>query len=86
MSVKNIVAIADLKANYFMSPVTVRHTSEALRSVSDEANQAGSSLGKHPADFALYHIADFDEDTGLVTPKNPPIQLALVSALVDNKE
>ncbi|UPW40987.1 nonstructural protein [Sigmofec virus UA08Rod_5894] len=36
----------------------------------------------HPSDFSLYHVADFDTDSGRVLPVDPPEFLADAASLL----
>lgn len=68
-----IVSVFDLKAQVFGRPFFVRSVSEAARSFGDEVNRAAddNALYKHPADFVLYHIGTFADDTGALSPRSP---------------
>lgn len=44
----------------------------AARSFINALKTPNSLLYANPSDFALYHIADFDSDTGVVTPLSVP--------------
>lgn len=47
----------------------------AIRSFSDVALDAQTTVGRHPEDFDLLQIALVDEGSGEVTPCSPPIVL-----------
>jgi len=73
MSTKPIYAIKDLAVQAFNVPFTARAKGEALRSFIDEVNNQESQLHKHPEDYELHHIADFDDQTGEIIPKTPEL-------------
>lgn len=78
-----IVAVRDQKAVQFTQPVTSPNKAMALRSWQDELNNpkhADLDQVKHPEDFTLWYLGEYDSDTGEITP-NKPEQLAVASDL-----
>lgn len=59
-----LVAIWDAAIQAFGRPVAVVARGEAIRSFMDEINNAESHLSKHPADYDLHLVGEFDEHTG----------------------
>lgn len=73
---KAIVAVRDLKASAFLHPHFQVSTGVAVRSFGDAVNDTKSEIAAHPQDFQLFHVGDFDERTGLITPLLTPELLA----------
>lgn len=71
-----VFAIRDEKAEAFMAPFVMPAVGLALRAFSDLVNDAGSSVGKHPSDYQLYQIGEFDDSSGLLVASNTPVLLA----------
>lgn len=67
-----IVAILDDGIGSFMRPICTRSNGEAIRSFIDEVNRPDSDMGKHAADYTLYEIGAFDEETGALKPLQLP--------------
>lgn len=70
-----ILSVHDSVAGYFIPPYMARNVGQAKRMFI-------ASLGDsfpHRADFGLFHIGDFDEDTGHVTTMDPVQILAGLS-------
>lgn len=64
-----VCAIKDCAVQVFERPVFVPHTQGAMRSFADEVNRQGSAdmpnhLNLHAEDFELWHVAEFDTETG----------------------
>jgi hypothetical protein len=61
-----VLAVRDSAALAFNRPITAQTIATAVRSFRDEANRAATdnTLYNHPSDFELWHLADFDEDSG----------------------
>lgn len=45
-------------------PFFVPHTNAAMRAFTDEVNNTQSDLFKHPADYDLFELGEFDDSTG----------------------
>lgn len=67
----SIFSIYDNKAETFNTPMYVPAKGVAIRAFSDQANDPQSMLNKHPQDYELFCIGDFDADIGLLTPMTP---------------
>lgn len=59
-----VVAIKDLGIDEFMNPFTVGHLGLAVRHFGDECQKGDSALSQHRKEFALYHLATFDTESG----------------------
>lgn len=59
----------------FMTPTLDQNDASAMRNfrmACDQYQSSGRSLMTwKPDDFTLFHIADFDSDTGVLTPVSP---------------
>lgn len=61
-----VVCIRDRAADVFSTPVFVANTGIAVRSFADEINRVGENnqMNKHPEDFDLYGLGEWDDETG----------------------
>ncbi|UPW41468.1 nonstructural protein [Dipodfec virus UA23Rod_1217] len=60
----------------FMSPVLEQNDAVAMRNFAmacDISRSDKSLMSWKPSDYSLYRIADFDSDTGALTPLIPPV-------------
>jgi hypothetical protein len=69
-----MVAIHDSKAEAYMTPIFVQATGMAIRSFSDAINGDGE-FAKHPEDYTLFLLGDFDELSGKVEVYPAPVAL-----------
>ena len=61
-------SIYDSKALTYSPPFfTVSHGA-AVRMVMDLANDANTSVGRHPADYSLFCVGQFNDGLGLMLP------------------
>lgn len=66
-----MVCIKDRAIDAYMQPFFVQHRNQAIRGLQDEVNREGSELGKHPEDYDLYLLGEWDEQTGKTIPCDP---------------
>lgn len=61
-----VCAVYDSAVNAYGQPFFVVAVGAALRSFVDEVNRKApdNQLNQHPEDFVLFHLADFDEESG----------------------
>jgi len=65
--IRLVVAVRDGATGLFGQPWFVVARGQAIRAFTDEVNrrsQEPTDLAKHPEDFELYALAEFDEGTG----------------------
>lgn len=58
------VAIKDLAVGAFMAPSPQQSAAAAIRSFVDMMNDDKSEISKHPEDYELYQLAEWDDSTG----------------------
>lgn len=68
---KPMFAIRDSKVG-FLSPAVDVNTATARRNFAVAVRDGDSLLHSMPSDFALYHVADWDDETGLPSPLPTP--------------
>lgn len=59
-----VASVFDSATKVYFQPFYARSRAEAIRSFAECANQEGHPFCKHPGDFTLFIIAEWDEDTG----------------------
>lgn len=61
-----VFAIRDVHTG-FMSPTVDQNQSAAIRNFEHAVMRSASLMNSHPEHYALYHIGEFDTDTGKIT-------------------
>lgn len=57
-----VVAVRDRAIDTFGQPFYVTHVGQAIRGFSDAINSGkDDNMAKHPEDFDLYHLGEFDD-------------------------
>ena len=79
-----IFSIFDSKAENFNTPIFLPTEGQAIRIFDDMVNDQAdkSEIAKHPEDYTLFCLGEFDSDAGLVTPLTTPKSLGLAQEFV----
>lgn len=74
-----IVAVLDRAADAFGRPLFVNAIGQAIRSFQDEINRPApdNTMNSHPEDYDLYHLGEYDDNTGRITSLDEPKQIAI---------
>lgn len=78
----NAYTIYDVKARSYSPPFFANAHGQAVRDLSDAANDPSSNLGRHPGDFTLFCIGRFDTERGLLIPHDNREHISDVLPLV----
>lgn len=62
-----IFTVYDSKAEAYMSPFYMQSTGAAIRAFSDTAADPSSQIAKHPSDYTLFEIGEFDDATAEIS-------------------
>lgn len=73
---KSVYSIRDNKMNSFGTPVLLENDSVAVRQFGDIITEGNTVMSKHPSDFTLYKIGEFDMESGKFTNLDCPSALA----------
>ena len=60
------IVVFDKKAETYELPQFVRATGEAIRIFQGLVNDGKSIFSRHPKDFLLFELGEFDERTGIL--------------------
>lgn len=69
-----IFSVFDSKAAFFGQPFCDQNEGSAIRNFSDAVNDGSNPNNlwhKHPEDFSLFNIGEFDNETGELIPSLP---------------
>ncbi|AZL82966.1 nonstructural protein [Apis mellifera associated microvirus 18] len=77
MAKLKVFTVYDSKVEAYAQPFFCRTIGEALRSWEGACNDGQSMMSKHPGDFTLFEVAEFDEKTGTFHPRETKNNLGL---------
>ena len=72
-----IFAIYDSKTGAYMEPWFTPTTETAIRAFAHSCSDPAHPLGMDPADYGLFHIGTYDNDTATLTQIEPRHNLGL---------
>ena len=83
----NVYSIHDKAANAFTQPFFMHNDGLAIRAFQDNVNAAEeNNISKHPEQFSLWKLAEFDDNSGVITPLSSPDHISGGIELVNPTE
>lgn len=67
-----VISVYDAKTKVFGQPQYFINVPTALRSWGDTANNPNDVVHKHPEDYTLFHLGEYDDETGTFTNLTTP--------------
>lgn len=77
-----VYSVFDRKALSYANPFYAVNDASAVRIVSDAAGDDQTSLSRHPNDYVVYCIGEYNTDKGELVPYSPLVHLVDVIALI----
>lgn len=68
-------AVFDKKAIAYAHPHFFHQKGQAIRAFENAVNDGQTQLSRNPEDFALFHLGEWDDSTGVVSPLANPQHL-----------
>jgi hypothetical protein len=73
----NIYSIYDKAAEAFITPFFMQNDGLAIRAFQDNVNaEDENNISKHPEQFTLYKIGEYDDKAGVIAAQEQPSMLA----------
>ena len=70
--IKQVFAVQDVKVSVFYPPVALLNENDARRMLCDAVNNSETIMNKHPKDFRLFKIGEFNDNSGVLSPLAQP--------------
>jgi len=67
----NAYSVYDVRVCFYSTPFYCSNDVDALRFFYELKSDKETIYHRHPQDFQIYHIGEFDDQTGLTTPQTP---------------
>lgn len=74
-----VFSVLDTKGDCFMTPFFMSATGQAVRAFADLVNDAQSMVARHPEDYRLACIGEFDDNSARLTSYDVPQFLGFAS-------
>lgn len=78
--------VFDSKAEAYLPPFTTAARGQAVRSFSDTCNDPEHVFNKHPEDYTLFALGEFDDTTAEFDPLLTPVSLGVASEFIHQLE
>lgn len=75
--IHSMFSVYDQKAEAFLPPFMMPKAQQAQRIFSDCVNSSDHQFAAHPEDYTLFHIGNFDDESGVLHPKPTPTSMGL---------
>lgn len=80
-----LYAVRDKCARAFLPPFCLPQDEMAVREFAHACSMPDHKFHVHARDFSLYKVAEYDDDSGVVTPHSEPFFLIAASQCVTAK-
>ena len=81
-----IFSIYDSKAEMYHQPFYMQTQSMAVRQFLDMANDSETMIGKHPEDYTLFYVGEYDDHTASFNLEDTKISLGVASEFVGKEQ
>ncbi len=75
--------IFDSKVGAYSQPFFSPTKGSALRMFIDNSNSSSSNINKHPEDYTLFQMGDFDDATASYEPLATPLSLGVAIEFIN---
>lgn len=72
MAVLQLFSVFDVKVGVFAPPFCGRSRGEAIRSFTDACKDESLPFKRHPGDYKLYFMGEFDDNSGIISVSGIP--------------
>lgn len=75
-------AVYDSKVGAYMAPFFMQSSGQALRAFIDTAQDKETQIGKHPEDFTLFELGEYDDSCASLHQLDVPTSLGVALQLL----
>lgn len=84
---KSVFAVYDNKSASYLQPEFFKRKEQAVRSFEVACQKVDSDFFMYAEDFALFHLGEYDDDTGILQPlQTPKMVITAVQASVQHRD
>lgn len=84
--IHHVYSIYDQKAKAFLPPFMLPREEMAIRTFKDCCNSKDHQFGRHPEDYTMFRLANFDDESGTYNLEPAPITVYNGLQLLDTPE
>jgi len=79
--IKLLYSLYDVKSQFHSAPIAFIDLEDAKRGLSSMFDNPQGKHAKYPEDFKLYHLGSLDDNSGVITPIDPPFYICELKEL-----
>lgn len=79
-------SVYDMKVGTFSPPMFMHADGQAVRSLIDAAADPNSLIGRHPGDFQLYRLGEWEDSTARFMPHTAPEHICSAESVLVRPE
>jgi len=76
-------SVYDSKTNTYLPPLFIHAKGQAIRMLIEAANDKNHAIGKYPADYTLFEVGEFDDQTCHIDMLKTPESLGVASEFIN---
>ncbi len=84
--IMKVFAVYDTQAKIFSSPSFMLSIGTAKRGFMDQANDKTKLVGQHPEDYTLFHLGEYNDETGTFKNNKTPDNLGVAITYVQDPQ
>lgn len=84
--VTKLFAVLDTKVEAFQAPMSFRTRGQAIRAFQEACSDNNTQFCKHPDDFVLFEIGEYDEGNGVITPYEAKVPIGTPRELMGGRD
>ncbi len=82
----HIFTVYDSAASFFLEPFFAPSIEFAIRGFRDAVNMEGHQFAKHPQDYTLFHVGQWNGTDGVLEPSATAVNLGVAVTFVEKLE
>lgn len=80
--IHKIFTVFDCKAEAYLPPFLLHAKGQAIRAFTDMANDPNHVFNKHPEDYTLFELGEFDDGSAIITIHPSPQSMGVALEFV----
>lgn len=78
-----VFSVYDKAVKAYLKPFYGRSRGEAIRSFMEAVSDAKHEFAKHASDYVMFYLGDFDDATGIFSPREPERVISALECMPD---
>lgn len=71
--IRKVFSVYDEASGAYLPPFHLNTVGQAVRAITDCVNDQNHEFGRHPSDYTLFQLGEYDDTTGIFTNEKKPL-------------